>query len=399
MPSVRLTPTLVKDASCPEGKEREIYWDQAIEGLGLVVMPKGHKRFVIQYRHDGRSRRMTLKSKPGVAGLDDVRKEAKGELGKVAKDRDPLSERRKKAAEPHSTFKAVSERHLLDRAHLRSIDDRRDILQRLFYPGWEHRQIATIQRSEIVKRLDCIKEENGPAAAGAAWRALSCVFNWHGARQDAFFNPMSRGMTDGRAQIRTRILDDNELRLVWTTAAERKGPFDYLVQFILMTATRKLEAARISREEIDGPVWTIPAARYKSEIDFALPLTDGAIEILRSMPFLGRYRDRGFIFTTDGKRAIAGFSKFKRQFDERCGVVGWRIHDLRRTARSLMSRAGVDPDHAERVLGHVIPGIRGVYDRYAFLKEKREALEALAQQIDYIVNPKDNVVEILRKKA
>lgn len=61
------------------------------------------------------------------------------------------------------------------------------------------------------------------------------------------------------------------------------------------------------------------------------------------------------------------------------------IHDLRRTARSLMSRAGVDPDHAERAIGHVIPGVRGVYDRHAFLNEKRQALEKLAEEIERIV--------------
>ena len=52
-----------------------------------------------------------------------------------------------------------------------------------------------------------------------------------------------------------------------------------------------------------------------------------------------------------------------------------------------MSRAGVDPDHAERVLNHAIRGIRGVYDRHAFYQEKRNALEALASLLDLILNP------------
>jgi integrase len=68
------------------------------------------------------------------------------------------------------------------------------------------------------------------------------------------------------------------------------------------------------------------------------------------------------------------------------------IHDLSRTARSLMSRAGVASDHAERCLGHVIGGVRGVYDRHAFSREKREAFEALAAQIERILNPADNVM-------
>jgi integrase len=63
------------------------------------------------------------------------------------------------------------------------------------------------------------------------------------------------------------------------------------------------------------------------------------------------------------------------------------VHDLRRTARSLMSRAGVPTDHAERCLGHVIGGVRGVYDKYEYLPEKRRAFEALAALIERIVNP------------
>jgi integrase len=70
----------------------------------------------------------------------------------------------------------------------------------------------------------------------------------------------------------------------------------------------------------------------------------------------------------------------------------WSNHDLRRTARSLMSRAGVPPNHAERALGHVIAGVQGTYDRYQYATEKRQAFEALAAQIARILNPQNNVI-------
>jgi hypothetical protein len=63
----------------------------------------------------------------------------------------------------------------------------------------------------------------------------------------------------------------------------------------------------------------------------------------------------------------------------------------------LLSRAGIGSDHAERCLGHVIGGVRGVYDRHEYLDEKRMAFEALAAQIDRIINPRDNVVGITRR--
>jgi integrase len=94
---------------------------------------------------------------------------------------------------------------------------------------------------------------------------------------------------------------------------------------------------------------------------------------------------------------ISVFSKFKAHFDELMSVElrrergdgatlpRWTIHDLRRTGRSLMSQAGISPDHAERALGHIIPGVRGVYDCHDFRDEKRQAFEALAARVDHIL--------------
>ena len=68
-------------------------------------------------------------------------------------------------------------------------------------------------------------------------------------------------------------------------------------------------------------------------------------------------------------------------------LPNWTLHDLRRTAKTLMARAGVRPDISERVLGHVIAGVEGTYDRYSYADEKRDALEKLAAMIERIVAP------------
>jgi integrase len=120
---------------------------------------------------------------------------------------------------------------------------------------------------------------------------------------------------------------------------------------------------------------------------------------------------KGWIFSTNGDTPISGFSKFKRQFDAKVlqelrrhdpqagPLPHWTTHDLRRTARSLMSRAGVNADHAERALGHMIAGVRGTYDRHQFKDEKRRAFEALADEIKRIVNPPRSVVPLRRAKT
>jgi integrase len=68
-------------------------------------------------------------------------------------------------------------------------------------------------------------------------------------------------------------------------------------------------------------------------------------------------------------------------------LPNWTLHDLRRTAKTLMVRAGVRPDISERVLGHVISGVEGTYDRHSYADEKRDALEKLAAMIERILEP------------
>jgi integrase len=148
-----------------------------------------------------------------------------------------------------------------------------------------------------------------------------------------------------------------------------------------------------------------------TNIDFELPLSPAALDLLAAVPKLGR---KSFVFTTSGVTGIGGFSKFKAGFDglmlaelrtmatargddpTKITLDRWTIHDLRRTARSLMTRAGVSPDHAERALGHVIGGVRGVYDRHDYFNEKRQAFEALAAHVGRILNPQPNVVPMRR---
>jgi integrase len=216
-------------------------------------------------------------------------------------------------------------------------------------------------------------------------------------------------MARGVAGKRDRVLTDDELRAFWRASLGWDHAFSRMLRFILLTATRHNEAADMRWSEIDGDTWTIPGARYKTNIDFELPLSDAALKVLALAP---RFGEKGFVFTTTGNVGIGGHSKFKREFDgrmlaelrktaaerwddpERVTLERWVIHDLRRSARSLMTQAGIAPDHAERALGHVIGGIRGVYDRHDYHAEKRAAFEALAARLDLILNPQPNVVPL-----
>jgi integrase len=389
----KLTEAFVEKTKAATDAERTIFWDTEIRGFGLVVTSAGHRSFVVQYRVGRRSRRMSFKS--GLS-LADARREAKAALGAVAKDRDPLAERRKIEATAEGTLRIIAETYLArEKKSLRSIGQRRAVLERVVYPRLGARQINEITRTDIVRLLDKVEDGSGPVAADMTLAIVRRLFTWYASRSDTFCSPIVRGMSRSkpRERRRKRVLSDDELRSVWKAAESSQNAFGFLLRFLLITATRRNEAARMRRSEIVDISWTIPAERHKSKENFLLPLSMTARAFLNEVPIIG-HRNDGPVFTTDGKVPIAGFSKFKKTFDKRCPIAPWRMHDLRRTARSLMSRAGVSPDHAERATGHVIPGIRGTYDLFEYFDEKLAALEALALQIERILQPPENIVAL-----
>jgi integrase len=402
VPPKKLTDIGIRNLK-PGVARREIP-DPGARGLYVVVQPSGAKSYAVRYRYVGKPRKLTLTA--GIT-LAAARKAAADALYQLEQGHDPgVARRHTRQAQrlaAADTFKAVAEEYQKrEGGRLRTSGWRRGALERLVYPTLGDRPIAEIKRSEIVRLLDKIAAGELTNTAGKplrgglvmANRALAIVrrvMNWHATRSDDFRSPVVRGMARADDGARTRTLTDDELRRVWRAAEVGEGPFDRLVQFLLLTAGRRGEAAAMTWQELDGADWTLPASRNKTKVDLVRPLSAAAQAVLAKVP---RLAGCPFVFSTDGRSALCGFDYFKKRFDVRCGVSGWRLHDLRRTARSLMSRAGVNSDHAERCLGHVIGGVRGVYDRHEFHAEKRRAFEALAAQIERIVSPAPNVVSI-----
>ena len=122
-------------------------------------------------------------------------------------------------------------------------------------------------------------------------------------------------------------------------------------------------------------------------MDLLRPLSDAALAIVNAQP---RISNSPYVFTTTGAKPIQ-FGGSARAFMKDCGVSGWQIHDLRRTARTLLARAKVDTDIAEKCLGHLPSGLRDTYDQHKYQHEMAHAFAELAALIERIVNPTDNV--------
>src|SRR5262249_54987890 len=145
---------------------------------------------------------------------------------------------------------------------------------------------------------------------------LGRLFNWHTSRDDEFRSPIVRGMsrTSQKERARKRVLTDDELRVIWTVAQEHRRAYDYLIQFILLTATRLREASNMSPGEVSGADWVIPVERYKTKLAHLIPLSVSAQTVLASVPRKGKGE---WIFSANGTMALQGFTKAKASFDKR----------------------------------------------------------------------------------
>lgn len=442
MPNERMTnQEFVDQARAKPGANRTRYFDAEIPGLCLTVTYSGAKSFAVYYRVGG-SRALKTFTLHGYPKLKDARKQAKVLQGLIADGRDPMADRRlereaEKAARDAAwieeltrrngtvpgSLKAVSEDYFKHEGNNLRTGRRRklDVDRLVMHTPLGAKHIHAIGRAEIVALLDDIKKRNGKSMASHILSYLRRILNWYQARNETYRSPIVPGMLGKRKAgqgRRKRVLSDIELRAVWRTAEELRlkdipksrepvaiKVFAGLVQFLLLTAARRQEGARAARHEIHGDEFLIPPQRYKTDMHLVVPLSGAAQTMLSSLP---KINNKWIFATRSGKRPFGGFSNAKAEFDKAvlrtlrkvdpgAAMERWTIHDLRRTARTLMSRAKVPYDIAERCVGHTRGEMDETYNMYAFLDERREAFEALAKLIRSIVG--DNVVRLRRKPS
>lgn len=349
-------------------------------GLALRVSYTGSKTWRALYYVNGKPRTATLGKFPKI-GVS--------EAYKLARKFDPEAATKQAAV---GTFRQIAEDYVLNHVQAEGLRSEKELvrcLTKYVYPSWGSKPFTEIRRREVSELRNEIRNKHGKRQANVVVTILAGLMNWYAIhKSEDYITPIIKGMRFKKTEARNRILTDDQLRAVWHAA---EGTFGAIVRTLLLTAQRREKVASMKWTDVVDGVWTIPIeAREKSNAG-VLRLPDVVLGIIHAQPAVA-----GNPYVFAGRRAGAAFNSFsqgKAELDARAPIAPWTLHDLRRTARSLMSRAGVNRDIAERTLGHTIPGVEGVYDRHAYTDEKARALEALASLVDHIVNPPaDNVV-------
>ena len=270
--------------------------------------PAGHRSFVVRI-----SPRRAHQSSNGYRWRADssIRRASEPAccLDKSPYGADPLAELRKAAAAAgqYAAINLLKNILVARRSERTASSDRSTSGERCLSVWSIHiqlqrdRLISEIKRSDLsacsVDKVD--DSERGASMADHVLAILRRIMVWHMSRSDDFRSPIVRGMarTSPKERARERhALNRQELRAIWRTADDLRTPFARMLQFILLTAVRRNEAARMDRSEISGTEWVIPAARFKGKRDFLVPLTAGCVSGARRASCDRQCRTRACVY-------------------------------------------------------------------------------------------------------
>lgn len=243
---------------------------------------------------------------------------------------------------------------------------------------WGDKPVKEIRRRDVVGLLDRVAEHT-PYEANHLRAYLSRMFKWLIEREVIEVSPIAGVSPSIKPKARSRILTREELAALWKATDKLGGAFGTCTKLLMLTGVRRDEAALLRWDELDGQWAKLPATRMKAGRDFKVALSAAALQVLGVMPSLGE-----FVFTTNGRTAISGWSYAKRKIDALMGeemgspVSDWRLHDLRRTMASGLAMLGFRAEVIKRVLGHAANANDVTAVHYNWHNYDAEALEAVA---------------------
>jgi integrase len=406
---MKLSDDTARKITLDPGQIDKIVFDDDIPGFGVRVRAGGLRTWIAQYRIGRTQSRMTI-GKTLVLPEAKARKQAKEIFAKVELGDDPQADRHRKIDERQQTFEKMVDQYLDQHARPRLRPRSLESVERHLQEHWkpfQRRSIHDIKRKDVASRLLEIASQRGEGAARRARATLSAFYTWAMRSGVANENPVINTIPPGEEKPRDRILSDVEIAAIWKHSGD--GDYGAIVKLLILSAQRRDEVGHMLRSEIDTDerMWSIPGKRTKNGEPHQVPLSDSALDILRSLD----ERDGSDHVFGIGERGFSGWSRAKAALDKRISdarplhtkgkkvalMAPWRLHDLRRSTATRMAELGTLPHVAEAVLNHLSgsrAGVAGIYNRATYLPEKRQALDMWAAHVEALVAGKlaSNVV-------
>lgn len=390
------------------------------KGLWVAVQPTGAKSFCLRYRFAGKHRKLTL----GSLSLAEARQRAREAANAIEQGVDPATRqqaqklaRAAEAAQERADVEAAKgrapdrveavveefiKRHV---SKLRSEYEVARALRRDVAGPWKGRRLSEITRADVHALLDLVRDRGAETQANRLHAYVSRLCAWAVSRGIIERNPIDGVEKPSKEKKRERVLDDKELAAVWRAAESVGGPFSDIIRLLILTGQRKGEIVEATWPEVDFEARLLRLAgdRVKNGRAHNVPLSARALAVFEGAPRIAG--EAGFVFTTNGKNPVSGFSKWKARLDSEikketgAALPEWTIHDLRRSTASGLQRSGIPLEVIERILNHVsgsFAGIVEIYQRHKFENEMRAALDGWARHVDRVLtgDVNANVIEL-----
>lgn len=420
MPKTTLTDAFVRGSKSVTGELVE--WNDTRErGLSLRVTAAGVKSWTFRY-HDAAGSRKRI----GLGRLDDVtlneaRAAAGAERQKLHGGADPSTLRKTAKATAKTaaltTVEQVGERYFAESAQGRhrpngrpkraaTISSEKGYFDRLVVPKLGREPLAGLTRARLQSFLNDVSDERSQNVARQCRVVLQGIYTFAIWQEIVPTNPV-QFVTARQGEARDTVLTDAQLRAVWKGFDESAAsddvsvsrPVSLAVMLSAVTLQRRGEVSGMVRDELDlhRRLWTIPGHRTKNHRTHVVPLSGLAVKILQEALQLAG--NQPFVFPSPRKRDApilpAAISHAFRRVcaDAKLGRI--TPHDLRRTGATNLTgeRIGTTRFIVSKVLNHVSDAgdgaaVTAIYDRNAYLPEKRKALDAWAELLIAIVDQK-----------
>jgi integrase len=338
------------------------YYDDATPAFGLRIGKHRKVWFVIR----GQERLRTTIGRYPDKSLADARKEAKLLLTQAPQKRDRLT-----FEEAFETYKPT-----LEAKRPRTRAEYTRLLTKHFLPKLRRKRLPDIAYEDVMECTVGLRKGEASHALAVA----RIFFRWC-TRPPRRYIPHSplEGVQISLPKKRRRVLSEPELKGVWKAAGAMQFPYGYLVQLLITTGQRRGEIAALRWPWINEKERTItlPDSLTKNHKEHTFPYGTLTADILERVPRLNS-TDLLFPSRASDDRPLSGWSKYKKDLDTRSGINGYRLHDLRRTYRTIHGEIGTPSSIGERLINHaaaVQTDVEEIYDRYTYLKEMRGAVD------------------------
>lgn len=365
-------------------------------GLVLEVFPTGGMLWHYRYRLNGKQERVTVGRYPALS-LKLARAERDKRETMVALGQSPAQQKRlaKVAAADSTTVAEFGERFFREVV----AKDRQDVsIPRRYFdksivPAIGGKAVRDVTTEDVRSIIWKKKDEGFDAAAGEIRGVMKRLFDFALTCGLATINPvLALPMRHvHKARSRERALAPDEIRTFLKAAFESniRRQFKIGLHLILLTMVRKSELllARWEHVDFENAEWHIPAEHSKTGKPHIVYLARQSIALFRELQLLAGgsalvMPGRGSLTKPFAHNAINNALKVALRGQD---IPAFTIHDLRRTASTLLHENGWQSDVVEKALNHTIGGVRGVYNRAEYAPQRQEMLQFWADYIDQLM--------------